>query len=159
MGLESLGYRSARELFEAARDAARDAERKLAVLRAMEDGEGVRGAGGGIGSTGAFDPMARVDARIMREQAWAARIEDDYALVDAACEVLYGRGFAGGLDKLLGTSYADVLYFRYLAYEGWDEVAARVGYSVPHTRRLHDTALDYIDSNGFEETASGERAI
>lgn len=159
MGLESFECRDARELFECARDAARDAESKLRILKAMEAAEGPRGSGGSTGGGGASDPMARVDERIVREQGWAKRIEEDYELVDAACAVLYGRDFQGGLDKLLGTAYADVLYFRYLAYESWDTVAERVGYSARQCFRMHDVALDFVDSNGVEETMAGVKSL
>ena len=80
-------------------------------------------------------------------------------VVDAACAVLYGRDFRGGLDKLLGTAYADVLYFRYLAYESWDTVAERVGYSVKQCQRYCWVAFDFIDANGIEETADGEYTL
>ena len=159
MGLESFECRDARELFECARDAARDAESKLRILKAMEAAEGPRGSGGSTGGGGASDPMVRVDERIVREQGWAKRIEEDYELVDAACAVLYGRDFRGGLDKLLGTAYADVLYFRYLAYESWDTVAERVGYSVKQCQRYCWVAFDFIDANGIEETADGEYTL
>ena len=86
-------YSSARDLFEAAREAARDAERIARQLDAMDAAEGATGGGGfstRIRSTPDPDRIGReVSARLDQRARLTARQEEDYRLIDAACAVLY----------------------------------------------------------------------
>lgn len=127
----------------------------------MEDAEGPTGGGMGprVSSGTVSDPMRRVDARIDKEGVWARRIAEDERLMDHAVRVVYGadQDGRGGVDALLGATYADILWWRYLAAESWEGVARAVGYSARRCVELRDIALDFVDANGIAATIAGER--
>ena len=160
-----MDYASARDLFDAARDAAMECERTRQMLLRMEHAaEGIGGASfePRVRTTSEPDRMgSRVAAMIDREDAWRARIEEDERVMAFACRVLYGADEVGGggVDTLLGSAYADVLWWRYLAAEQWDEVARLMAFSVRHVIDLAGTALDFVDANGIANTIAGERTI
>ena len=63
-----------------------------------------------------------------------------------------------GIDAALGSVYADVLWWRYLAAESWDDVARMVGYSPRRCAELQAIAFDYVDSVGVDGAIRGETA-
>ena len=151
-------HASAREFFESARDAARDAERIRRQLDGMEARALTLGGGG-------FEPRVRstpdpdrigaaVAAGIDQGERLRARQDEDYRLIDAACRVLYGKDNRSGLYALVGWP-ADAIYHHYLALRTWDETAALLGYSVQHVRRQVMCALDLADANGQMWTERG----
>lgn len=149
---------TARDYFEAAHHAAVELERTRAALMAMEARE--RASGSPVGarvSGGASDPMARTDARIDREAMWHRRIAEAEAVVDHATSVVYGPAYdgGGGIAKGVGGAYADVVYWRYLDRKPWSQVATEVVVSPRTARRMHDLALDYVDSVGIEGAIEG----
>ena len=154
-------YPSAQEFFEAVRDASREAERTRLTLLQMEAREGVRAQGyeatGRSGSSS--DRTAATDARIDYEGRMRDRIEADYALIDMACALLYGRESGkGGVDRLMGSAVADCISFRYVDARPWKEVAALMGYSHASWRALRDMCqrgFDRIDSLGWERAIEG----
>ena len=152
-------YGSARELFEAARAAAQENERTRRMLSTMEESEGMRGAGTGarVAAGSVADPMARVDVRVDREAAWHRRVEENCALIDLAGAVIYGRWYdgEGGVDALLSTAHADVLWWYYLACEPWRSVGERTGYSEQRCRQMRDEALDTVDAYGLRRVIDG----
>lgn len=158
-----MDYASARDLFDAARDAAMECERTRQMLLRMEHAaEGIGGASfePRVRTTSEPDRMgSRVAALIDREDAWRARIEEDERLMDHAVRVIYGadQDGRGGVDALLGATYADILWWRYLAAESWEGVARAVGYSARRCVELRDIALDFVDANGIRATIAGER--
>ena len=151
-------YASAREFFQAASAAARDAERASRQLDELEsDAESLCSSGfePRVRSTGDPDRMgARVAHRMDRRDMLEARIADDYALIDAACEVLYGEDNRSGLWALVGWP-ADAIYHHYLALRTWEDTADLVCYSEPHVRREVAVALDVADANGMMWTKLG----
>lgn len=151
-------YGDARELFRATRDAAIDAERIRGILDRMEASDGVRGASlsGRVSSGGASDPMARTDARIDYEERVRERQDADYALLDIACEVIYGRDpRGGGIAALMGAPVADAMWWRYCAAAKWRVVEARVGMTERWCRDACERAMDQVDAYGPERVASG----
>lgn len=153
-------YSSARDLFDAAREAARDADRiarQLSVMDAEESDEPL-GSGGfepRVRSTPDHDRMAaRVASRVDRRAHLERRQEEDYRLIDAACSVLYGTDSDAGLWALVGWP-ADAIYHHYLALRTWEETAALLGYSAPHVRRQVSVAFDLADANGQMWTRLG----
>ena len=151
-------FASAREMFEAASEAARDAERISRQLAAMDESSLSLGGGG-------FDPRVRstpdpdrigraVSAVVDRGQMLGRRMDDDYALIDAACAVLYGEDNRSGLYALVGWP-ADAIYHHYLALRTWDETAALMGYSVRHVQERVRWALELADANGHTWTCLG----
>lgn len=153
-------YADAREFFAAVRDAAREAGRIQSTARRMQDSEGLRGSGGfepRVRSTNS-DPsgMSRVDARIDFEAANERRLEEDYALIDAACAVIYGRdGRGDGLERLMGSAVSDCMWWRFCAAESWAVVALSCGYSKSQCRRLCAQGLDACDFFGWANVEGG----
>lgn len=158
MALET--FASARDLFDAARDAALECDRTRRMLMAMESAEQTAGSqlGAKVSHGSISDPMRRVDARIDRESALYQRIEEDEALMDAATRVLYGaeQDGNGGVCAMLGTVYADVLWWHYLACETWLRTGAIVGYSQQHCKRFRDVAFELIDAHGIAAVIAGD---
>ncbi|HJA28453.1 MAG TPA: hypothetical protein IAA15_02615 [Candidatus Olsenella pullicola] len=154
-------YSSARDFFESVREASREAERTRLTLLRMEAREGVRAQGyeaqGRSGHTS--DRTAATDARMDYEERMRERIEEDYALIDLACRVLYGEESGkGGLDALMGSAVADCISFRYVDARPWPEVAALLGYSKWSRRSLRDLCqqgFDAIDFFGWDNVLGG----
>jgi len=151
-------YRSAREFFEAAREAARDAARISRQLDGMERRALALGGGGfepRVRSTPDPDRIGRAVGSLLDNEAiLLQRQESDYALIDAACAVLYGPDNRSGLYALVGWP-ADAIWHHYLGLRTWDETAALLGYSAPHVRRQVSAALDVADANGQMWTELG----
>ena len=151
-------YASARDFFDAAREAARDAERIARQLDGMERRALALGGGGFEGrvrSTPDPDRIGRgVAAKVDNESVLRERQQADRALIDAACELLYGADSRSGLYALVGWP-ADAIFHHYLALRTWDETADMLGYSVPHVRRQVAAAFDMADSNGDMWTRLG----
>lgn len=148
---------TSRDFFESVREAALDAERTRRQLEAMESREGVKAQRYGASVQGGTrDVMAATDARIDRERAWARRIERDYALIDEACEIIYGTDNRGGIASLLGTATADAMFWRYCAAVTWPEVASNVSYSRQWCYRAVAIAFELIDSVGVDAVTRGE---
>ena len=152
-------YQTSRELFDAARAAARDAELCARQLASMEESALSLGGGG-------FEPRVRstpdpdriganvaagMDVRTVLE----ARRDEDGRVTDAACRVLYGPDRRSGLYALVGWP-ADAIYHHYLGLRTWEQVADMLGYSVQHVRRQAMAALDLADANGQMWTELGE---
>ena len=152
----------ARDYFEDVRQAAKRCERTRRMLQAMEVHEQSSGAGlgGRVSGGGNNDPMCRVDSRIDKEALWHRRIADDEKLLDEATSVLYGEHYdgSGGVDAALGSEYADVLWWRYLAAESWGVVAKAVGTSRTKATELANVALEYVDSVGLYAARQGAEA-
>lgn len=152
-------YASARDFFDAAREAARDADRIARQLDGMERRALALGGGGfepRVRSTPDPDRTGRAVAALLDNEAvLRQRQESDYALIDAACELLYGADRRSGLYALVGWP-ADAIFHHYLALRTWDEVAEMMGYSVRHVQTCVASALDYADSNGQMWTELGE---
>lgn len=154
-----MRHASAREYFEAAREAARDAERIRRQLAGMERKALALGGGGfepRVRSTPDPDRIGRsVAAMVDHEEILTRRQDQDYRIIDAACAVLYGPDDRGGLYALVGWP-ADAIYHHYLALRTWEETADLMGYSVRHTQRAVAWALDLADANGETWTRLGQ---
>ena len=151
-------HATAREFFEAAREAARDAERIRRQLAAMESRMLSLGGGGYEGrvrSTPDPDRIgASVSAMLDQTDRLREREAEDYAVIDAACRVLYGPDNRSGLYALVGWP-ADAIYHHYLALHTWEGTAAMLGYSVSHVKHSVCVALDLADANGQMWTELG----
>lgn len=153
-------FTSARELFESAREASRDAERIRRQLVAMEERSTSLGGSSfepRVSKSTNHDRMgARVAAMVDREQELVRRQNEDYELIDLACSVLYGSEGEQGLDKLVPeTWWADVLWWRYLDDSTWEQVGDAVGYSGRRCFDVAQAALDIADSYGLARTRAG----
>jgi len=148
---------TARQYFEAAREAARDAERIGAQLAAIEERALSTGGGleGRVHATGEPDRIGRRVATMLDQtQRLELRREEDYRAIDAACEMLYGEDNRGGLYALVGWP-ADAIYHHYLSLRTWPEVARMMGYSERYLLARVAWALDLMDANGQMWTRLG----
>lgn len=153
-------FTSSRELFEAARQAAIDADRCRRQLEAMEHralSVGRPSLEAHVSGGGDPDRIGRdVAALVDREAELCNRIESDYALIDSACAVLYGSdGTSAGLATLAPPSWSDAIYHRYLGLRTWAEVAAMMGVSVSYAQKMVRAAFDIADANGLAATVAG----
>lgn len=151
---------SARDLFQQAREASRDAERIRRQLVEMRERSTSLGGGGfepRVRTSPSHDSMgARVSAMVDREQALARRQAEDYELIDLACSVLYGGANEDGLAQLVPeTWWADVLWWRYLDDSTWEQVGRAVGYSSRRCFDVAQAALDIADEYGLVRTIEG----
>lgn len=152
-------FRDARELFESAREASRDAERIRTQLQSMEERAKSLGGGG-------FEPRVRSTsdphrmesrsvAHIDMEERLRERYERDYELIDLACWVLYGRDNETGLSVLVPAWWCDALWWHYLDDATWERTARAVSYSEQRCKQARSLAFDVIDSWGIVGTMQG----
>lgn len=151
-------FASARELFEAAREASRDAERIGRQLAAMEQRAlSLGGSGFEPRVSATHDPDrvgGSVAALVDMERRLRERQSEDYALIDLACAVLYGTDSDAGLWALVGWR-ADAIAQHYLNGLTWAEVGAVLGYSEQHVWREAQVALDVCDGWELADVVAG----
>ena len=150
-------YQSARDLFEAAREASSDVSRARCQLESME--QQALSLGGGLGSSsggpGGDRVADAVSAMVDREAALERRLYEDYLLLDLATWALYGHDNVSGLASLVPSWWCDVVWHRYLGCVGWDVVSERVGYSVQRCRQVAQAAFDVADGVGLASAICG----
>ena len=140
----------AQEYFEQIRETVNEIERSkemLARLLATEGAKVQRYALAVNGGNG--DAMDKINRRIEFEQRLQRSIDEASAMLDEATTLLYGDDDHGGLAKLKGNRYADVLCMAYLQAMPWREVAEVMRCSQQWCRELSATAFVYIDNVGF----------
>lgn len=152
-------YTRARDFFDSVMEASKESERTRLTILEMEAREGVRAQSYEVtGRSGhRKDERAQTDSRIDYEARMDERIRDDYALIDLACDVIYGRssgkGGKGGVEALMGSAVADCLSFHYVDARPFPEVSALMGYSESHCRRLCKMGIDACDQVGLSNVA------
>ncbi len=153
-------YADAREFFSAVRSAALDADRISRTLAAMESAEGPKGQRFdpcGHGAREDVNGTGRTVARMDYERRVQARREADYELIDRACSVIYGSGQQGlgGIDALIGSAAADVMWWRFCAGATWETVCRECGVKDSWARYTVERALDECDAYGMAAMAQG----
>ena len=157
--MEFCGYTSAREFFEGVKTAATEADRTWRELSAMQAAEGVKAQSYSpavaVGSN--HDAMGLVDKRIDYEHKLHRQLEQDYALIGTACEVLFGKDCkgSGGIESLLGSDYASVLYWRYIGHMNTREVSELIGCSHMTCIRMTNVSIETCESLGFDNVVKG----
>lgn len=140
----------AQEYFEGIRETVVEIERSKEMLERLKASEGAKvqryGEQQGNGNS---DAMDRVNRRIEFEQRLQRRINEASEMLDEATMLLYGDDDHGGLAKLKGNRYADVLCMAYCQGMPWKEVAEVMRCSVKWCRELSGAAFSYIDGVGF----------
>ena len=134
------------------------ASRAKAELEALEERRlslGGHGSSPVSGTRSDVNGTAASIALVDRETALHRRVEEDYALLDRACEVIYGADGDHGIERGLGTRFADVVWHRSCGEETWDEVSRAVRMSEKTCRRYYDAAMDYCDSLGLVGAIEG----
>lgn len=153
------GYASALDFFEGVKAAATEADRTWRELSAMQAAEGVKAQrytqAVAVGSN--RDVMGLVDKRIDYESKLYRQLEDDYALIGTACEVLFGEDCkgSGGIERLLGSDYASVLYWRYIGHMSTREVSELVGCSAATCVNMTHVSIETCDTLGFDKVVKG----
>lgn len=150
-------YTSARELFEAVRDASKERERtcrQLERLEARRSGGGSSIAGVARGGRHDVNGMGPTIALVDYQERMRQRIRDDERLMDYATAVLYGKN-DGGVASLMGSSHADAMFWRFLAAETWKTCSEQCGVSESTARRMVQEALDLVDALGAARVAEG----
>lgn len=155
-----MTFGSARELFEAARDASLDAAKVTAELDALDEQAARIGSPSldprGRGTRGGDAIGRRVAHIIDRQESLERRLGEDYDLIDAACAVLYGSdGISDGLATLAPPWWADAIYHHYVGLRTWDGTAALVLYSKRYVQECVRTAFEIMDANGMAATVAG----
>lgn len=144
---------TAKDFFDRVRDASVDAERcrlQLLELEGRMHSMGAHDLQPRVRSTPDPQRMAgRVGAYVDREESLRERQQQDYALIDAACTVLYGSDERRGLGDVVSPIWADILWWRYLDASTWEDVGHAVSYSVRQCQTMCDAAFSWIDSNRF----------
>ena len=101
------------DLFERAHKRSRDAAYLHTRTERMEAFEGVRGASLTpfvAGTRADVNGTARVDARTDFRAMARDRLAEDYAVIDYACAILYGKDNTSGISVLLSSQVADLLW-------------------------------------------------
>lgn len=140
----------AREYFEQIRETIVEIERSkemLARLLATEGAKAQRYAPSV--NSGNSDAMDKINRRIEFEQRLQHRVDEAAAMLDEATALLYGYDGRGGLAKLKGNRYADVLCMAYLQAMPWREVAEVMRCSVAWCHELSNAGFACIDDVGF----------
>lgn len=140
---------TAREVFEAARGAARRIE-ELQFDMCL-DAPPSKG-GHGATSPGASDPTGRA-------AEWRVDAMADMASEMCECEraVGYALGVIEGVRAGLGERYAVVLDRYYIDGEGWGDVSEGLGVARSTIVRWRDIAFDWIDSVGQAHAIRGTK--
>lgn len=150
---------SARDFFESVKAASQEAWRTHLALERMQNSELLRSssiAGGASGSKSDVNGTRKTVARLDFEDKMRSRIEADYELIDQAHEVIYGTGeFGGGIDALLGSAYADCMYWRYMDGATWRKVSDMTNLGESTCRYYVEASLDACDAYGLEAVAKG----
>ena len=140
----------AQEYFEQVREAVLEIERSKEMSARMLATEGAKthrfGEQQGAGNS---DAMDRINRRIEFEQRLQRRIDEATDMLNEATQLLYGEDGHGGLAKLKGNRYADVLCMAYCQGMPWKEVADVMLCSPKWCRELSNAAFAYIDMVGF----------
>lgn len=151
-------YENARELFEAARDAAIERDRARAQLEKMRHrtlGGSSSIAGGGHGGKKDINGTGASIAIVDYESMMRSRLADDERLLTVAAALTYGKNGREGVAAILGTEYADVLFWRYLNAETWVS-CGNICHIAPATaKRRAMMAIDAIDSVGIRHAIDG----
>lgn len=155
-----MRYGSARELFEAAREAMADTVKATNELEALEESQNKLPSGLSVGTVGGHlqgDKIGRIVARTAeRKERLERRIEANEELIDLACEILYGGDqISDGLASLAPEWWSDAIYHHYLNLMSWPEVAELMGY---HSRWIQSrvaAAFDLADGYGMVNMLAG----
>ena len=156
----TTNFEDGRQLFAAVRAAALEHDR---ITRAIAQRRELAQHMGG----GGFEPRvrsskpdvngtARSIAAMDYERRNEARLAEDRRLMDAACDILYGRDNRGGVAAYVGSAVADCAFLRCCGGMDWREVAEQAGVSVNTARAYVGVAADTVDMHGARFLATGE---
>lgn len=151
-------FSCAKDFFDSVRDASIDYERTRKVIERMKTSEGVNAQSytERVNATSTdVNRTCKIDARMDYESRVRQRMEDDLALIDMASNVIYGAGSFGGIAALLGSAYADAMWWRFCAGGSWQETSAGSGMSERWCQEAVCTAIDQVDAYGMVRVVQG----
>ena len=152
---------TAREFFEAVRDASDDyarCERQLLALRYRAESLGGGTSSGATAGSSHDSLERRVVVKADVERALEGRMACDEALMSMAASVLFGGEDVDqhdGLSALVPSFWAEALWWHYLQGLTWSGVADVLGYSESHLKAVARQALDVVDAYGLASVADG----
>lgn len=152
-------YNTAQDLFEAARSAAQETARaahQRQALEAKRERSGSSIVGGSRGTKADVNGTAASNALVDFEALMDKRLARDQELLSYAAAIIYGEDGRGGVSRLLGSDYADPLFFRYCDARSWAETAAMCHMAVRTVQRHVLTAFETVDAVTFERAIAGE---
>lgn len=148
----------AQEYFEDVRAIVVDIERSRDVLTRLISQEELQaqhyGQPQGAGSN---DTVDKINQRLEFEKRLKCRIEESQEILAEANVILYGSDGHGGLAKLKGNRYADVVCMAYLQAMSWGEVAEIMRCSPKWCRELRSAAFAYIDNVGISNLVANSK--
>lgn len=130
-------------------------ERAIEMARAADELQGVRYDGPHVSGGCVGDGRSATCGRLDLEARSAQTIAEDAALIDEACNVLYGADGRGGVRALYDPAAADIICWRWCCAMDWRETAECAGYSVRRCQELAEAAFDRIDALGFKAVVEG----
>lgn len=148
-----MQFSSARELFESARAASEDAERIQRQLAQMQQHAATTGSGTPTGFHAGYARSDRMESRVIAmietEERLRRRLEDDYAIIDRAHALLYGKDNDSGLSALVDPWKCDAACLHYINGMTYEQVGEILGYSANHCWREVKAALQVADAHGM----------
>lgn len=150
-------FTSARDLFEATRDAAISYDRQARVIEELKSLEAVHGQaqGQGHGSSKDVNGTGRIVTRIDLEARAERQMQEQQELIDYACALCFGRDGNGGVASLLSEDAATVLYLFYCRALKWQTITTTLCRSTLWCRTQRDAAFELIDSLGYGAVVAG----
>lgn len=94
------------------------------------------------------DAQAAIVELVDYEKALDGLRAPHMAILNDATELLYGPHGRGGVAKLYGSKYADVICWRWLQLRRWRSIAHDLGCSVRWAQELEGAAFDWMDETG-----------
>ena len=150
---------TAAEYFAQVRAAALEIAQEQRTIERLRSREGVKGkAWDAVGhTTGVGDPYETTRQRMDFElRIFNGQLEDAEKVVEEGMEVLYGRDGRGGLARMAGTKWANVVHQRDCMAKTWSKVAYTLDMSRSQALRLYSEALDLVDDFGLARLKEGE---
>lgn len=155
-------YQTSKELFEATREAVQDAARVALALDELDASAAHVSGGLVVGAIGGGhagnDRVGRIVVGQLRQrEKLEKRLADDLALIDRACEVLYGSDqTSSGLAQIAPSWWADAIYHRYIGCQKWEKVAQLVMFHKRYVQVQVQAAFELMDENGMTATIEGQ---
>lgn len=145
----------AKEYFEHIRDTVNEIERSKEMLVSLMGKEDVVAISYDLHIKGGKgDAIDTINRRMEFQERLNRRIGESKLMIDEALVLLYGEDNHGGLAKMKGNRYADVLCMAYLQSMPWNEVAKVMQCSPKWCRELSSVAFAFIDAMGFAKVRS-----
>lgn len=153
-----LSYSSAKELFEACREARLRwfSTRERVNAYKLTEGAKTQKFNESVSSSKDPDVMRNVDVRIVLEED-EGRAADAYDRLKLTCEyVLYGKNGDSGLSSLVGEDAANIIKFHYIHGMTYEQVSSILCMSITSVFKYARIANETCDAYGLQRVAEGK---